>query len=890
MRGKVMSQKKLILVDGNSVAFRAFFAMHTVLEKFKNPEGLHTNAIYAFNTMLDTILAKGKPDDMLVAFDAGKITFRTKMFEDYKGNRNKTPREFSEQIPYIKKLLVARGIKSYELPNYEADDIIGTMAHRADEEGYTTTVVTGDRDLTQLVTDKTTVAVTIKGISELEYYTPEHFQEKLGIKPKQLIDLKALMGDNSDNYPGVTKVGEKTGLKLLKKYGSVENLYEHVDEMKPSKMKEHLKEDKDKAFLSKKLATINLNAPVTVHLSDLNYEGDQQEELINFYQEMNFKSFLDKMNLSEDAETTKDKKISYQVLTKDNVSQIYNSKSPAAILVEMIKDNYHTTPVVGLAFKNENGIFVIDQTDILQDSKLGDWFKNKDIQKYVFDFKRNYVSLNRFNITLAGVTFDALLASYLIDVNDNSNDFGDLARTYGYQGLQSDIEVYGKGVKRAVPDSEKLFQHLARKVDAIEFLQTKLPKKLKEHDQDQLFDDIELPLSKILGDMEIEGITVNADILKQMGSELGESLNDLQQDIYEKAGKEFNIKSPKQLSDVLFNDLGLKPIKKTKTGYSTSVEVLTQLQNKSPIISDILKYRQVSKIQSTYIEGLLSSIADDGKVHTTYQQTLTQTGRLSSTDPNLQNIPARLEEGRKIRKAFVPRKPNWQIFSSDYSQVELRVLAHISGDQHMQEAFKENYDIHAHTAMKIFGLDSIDNVTPNMRRQAKATNFGIVYGISDYGLAKNIGITRKQAAAFIKSYFDQYPGVKKYMDEAVKKARENGYVETIMHRRRYLPDIHSRNYNVRSFAERTAMNTPIQGSAADIIKIAMINVEKKLKEEKLQATMLLQVHDELIFEAPNEEIPILEKLIPSVMDSAVKLDVPLKVESAHGKSWYDAKG
>ncbi|UQS83351.1 DNA polymerase I [Bombilactobacillus thymidiniphilus] len=886
-----MNSKKLVLVDGNSIAFRAFFAMHNVLEKFKNADGLHTNAIYAFNNMLDLILSKSKPTDMLVAFDAGKTTFRTKMYADYKGNRPHTPSEFSEQLPCIKELLTARGIKSYELANYEADDIIGTMARTAQKQGYQVVVVTGDRDLTQLVTDQITVAVTIKGVSDLEFYTPEHFQEKLGITPEQLIDLKALMGDNSDNYPGVTKVGEKTGLKLLKQYGSLENLYANLDMMKPSKLKEHLQSDQEQAFLSKKLATIDTAAPVQLDLADLAYAGDQEEQLIPLYRKLNFRSFLDKMKVPFDPNHMESQQqINYQILDATTLPDLIETTTPVSVVVEMIEDNYHTAPIIGLAFASSEQVWVSDDAGLLADASFKQWLQDAAKAKYVFDFKRDYVALHRYGAILDGVLFDVLLGSYLLDVNDNSNDLGSLAQTYGYSGLLPDIEFYGKGARKAVPQSAQLLEHLASKAAAIRYLQTKLPEQLRQHDQDQLFEEIELPLAQVLADMEIDGVRVDPTILYKMQNQLGERLQQLQNDIYQQAGKEFNINSSQQLSKILFEDLGLKPLKKTKTGYSTSVEVLEKLRDQAPIVADILNYRQVAKIQSTYVGGLLNSIAPDGRVHTRYLQTLTQTGRLSSVDPNLQNIPARLDEGRKIRQAFVPKQADWEIFSSDYSQIELRVLAHLSGDQNMQQAFKENYDIHAHTAMRIFGLDDIAEVTPNMRRKAKATNFGIVYGISDYGLAKNIGISRTEAAQFIQSYFDQYPDVKKYMDQMVQLARENGYVETIMHRRRYLPDIHARNFNLRSFAERTAMNTPIQGSAADIIKIAMINMQKQLRQRDLKARMLLQVHDELIFEAPEDEIPILEKLVPQIMDSAVQLDVPLKVSSAHGKSWYDAKG
>ena len=881
--------KKLLLIDGNSVSFRAFFAMHNVLDKFVNGDGIHTNALYAFNNMLEIILKDEKPTHALVAFDAGKTTFRTEMFKEYKGTRAKTPPELMEQLPLIQEMLNYRGIKTYELPNYEADDIIGTMSHRAENEGMDVTIITGDRDLTQLTTDKVTVKVNVKGVTETESYTPEHVQEKLGITPKQIIDMKGLMGDNSDHYPGVEKVGEKTAIKLINEYGSVEGIYDHVDEMKKSKLKEHLINDKDKAYLSKKLATINLDAPVELKLGELEYHGDNQEQLIQFYQKMNFTSFLDRMDIETEDTTEYLADIAVSELNDSAIEKIVKNDQPQTLIVEGFGENYHTAPIIGLLISDGKNYYGTTDVSILENEQLKSWLADDKKEKYLFDNKRTIALLHRYGCELAGVSFDMLLVAYLLDTNDNKQDIGLVAKNYNVS-LPTEEEFYGKGVKKAVPEDESiLLKYLAQQAQVINTLKDKMMSELKDNDQDSLYDEIELPLSIVLAQMEIKGITVEVSKLKEMENTFATRLAEIESKIYQEAGKEFNINSPKQLGVVLFEDLKLPVIKKTKTGYSTSVDVLEKLKDKSPVVQMVLNYRQISKIQSTYVVGLQKFVQPDNKIHTIYLQTLTQTGRLSSIEPNLQNIPIRIDEGKQIRKAFVPQHKDWEIFSADYSQVELRVLAHISGDEHMQEAFKEDYDIHAHTAMRIFGLDSTDEVTPNMRRQAKATNFGIVYGISDYGLSQNIGITRKQAANFIASYFEQYPGVKKYMDDIVKYARENGYVETIMHRRRYLPDIHSKNFNIRNFAQRTAMNTPIQGSAADIIKVAMINMQKMLKKEKLQANLLLQVHDEMIFEAPTSEIETLEKLVPSVMDSAVKLDVPLKVETAHGKTWYEAK-
>ncbi len=882
-------KKKLLLIDGNSVSFRAFFAMHNVLDKFVNGEGIHTNALYAFNNMLDIILKDEKPTHALVAFDAGKTTFRTKMFTEYKGGRSKTPPELMEQLPLIQDMLNYRGIKTYQLPDYEADDIIGTMSRRAEKDGMDVTIITGDRDLTQLTTDKVTVRVNVKGVTETEQYTPEHVKEKLGITPDQIIDMKGLMGDNSDHYPGVEKVGEKTAIKLINEYGSVEGIYDHVDEMKKSKLKEHLINDKDKAFLSKKLATINCESPVELNLGDLEYRGDNQEMLIQFYQKMNFESFLDRMDIKKEDTSKELADINVQPLDEAAIEKISKNDKPQTLVVEGFGENYHTAPIIGIAVSDGKEFFGTTDVSILENETLKNWLADKDKEKYLFDNKRTIALLHRYGCELDGISFDMLLVAYLLDTNDNKQDIGLVAKNYNLN-LPTEEEFFGKGVKKSVPEDEKvLLNFLAQEAQVIDELKDQMLTELKNNDQDSLYDEIELPLSIVLSEMEIEGITVEVSKLKEMENTFALRLSEIEKKIYQEAGKEFNINSPKQLGVVLFEDLKLPVVKKTKTGYSTSVDVLEKLKDKSPVVQMVLDYRQISKIQSTYVVGLQKFVQPDNKIHTIYLQTLTQTGRLSSIEPNLQNIPIRVDEGKQIRKAFVPQHEGWEIFSADYSQVELRVLAHISGDEHMQEAFKEDYDIHAHTAMRIFGLNSTDEVTPNMRRQAKATNFGIVYGISDYGLSQNIGITRKQAAAFIDSYFEQYPGVKQYMDDIVKYARENGYVETIMHRRRYLPDIHSKNFNVRNFAQRTAMNTPIQGSAADIIKVAMINMQKMLKKEKLQANLLLQVHDEMIFEAPESEIETLQKLVPSVMDSAVKLDVPLKVETAHGKTWYEAK-
>lgn len=887
-----MADKKLLLIDGNSVAFRAFYALYRQLESFKNPEGLHTNAIYAFKNMLDVLLKDVKPTHVLVAFDAGKVTFRNKMYDDYKGGRQKTPEELLEQLPYIQEMLHDLGIKTYELKNYEADDIIGTFVNLGEKADFKVTVVTGDRDLTQLTSNKTTVMVTKHGVSDLEAYTPEHMKKINGVTPTEFIDMKALMGDNSDNYPGVTKIGPKTASNLIQKYGSIENLYDHIDDMKKSKRKENLIKDKDKAFLAKKLATIDRNAPVTIGLKDVKCKPVDYKKLRQFYEQMNFRKFLGELNASgEGQDGAEVEKVKYTELDQSNAKKIsVKENDTVSFYLGMLGDNYHLADFVGFALKINEQVYVSRDVSLLQENNLKYLLEDAEINKNVFDLKRTTVGLNRIDVHAHGLNYDMLLASYLINNENNSNDVGEVCHLYGDYSVKTDLEVYGKGKSEHVPSDDKvLYNHLASKVVAIEKLKPLLLKKLKEHEQDDLFENIEIPTARVLSTMEISGIKVEASTLIQLQNEFAVRLKELEDKIYQQAGERFNLNSPKQLGHILFDKLGLPPLKKTKTGYSTSVEVLNQLRNQSPIVGEILDYRQIAKIQSTYVKGLLDVIQPDGRVHTRYLQTLTATGRLSSVDPNLQNIPTRTDEGKQIRKAFVPTEKDGYILSCDYSQIELRVLSQISGDEHMQEAFNTGYDIHSHTAMKIFHLDSPKDVTSLMRRRAKTVNFGIVYGISDYGLSKRLNISRKQAKEFIAEYFTQYPQVKDYMDKAVQVARDKGYAETIMHRRRYLPDIHSKNHNVRAFAERTAINSPIQGSAADIIKIAMINMQKKLDELHLKTKMVIQVHDELIFDVPKDELETVKKIVPEVMQSAVKLDVPLVADTGWGHNWYDAK-
>lgn len=875
------AKQKLLLIDGSSVAFRAFFALYHQIDRFRNPSGLHTNAIYGFHLMLDHLMERVQPTHLLVAFDAGKTTFRTEMYADYKAGRAKTPDEFREQFPYIREMLTARGITYYELDNYEADDIIGTLDKMAELEDFDVTIVSGDKDLIQLTDQNTVVEISKKGVAEFEEFTPAYLMEKMGITPEQFIDLKALMGDKSDNIPGVTKIGEKTGLKLLLEHGSLEGIYDNVDSMKPSKMKENLINDKEQAFLSKTLATINTKAPITIDLSDTVYMGPKVEELANFYDEMAFTQF--KNALVGEAETP----------TFDSPFEEVNEVSAKHFsdqdffYFEMLNDNYHVEEIIGFAWGTKEAIYASTNLDLLKEAAFQEALA-KPMQTY--DFKRVKVLLSHHGIDIPAPSFDSRLAKYLLSTVED-NQLSTIARLYTALPLESDEVIYGKGAKRAVPKKEVLLGHLAKKVQVLIESKEPMLAKLEENDQIDLLFDMEQPLANVLAKMEIAGIKVNGGTLAEMALENQAIIDKLTQEIYEMAGQEFNINSPKQLGILLFETMGL-PVsytKKTKTGYSTAVDVLERLAPISPIVSKILEYRQIAKLQSTYLIGLQEYIRDDGKIHTRYVQDLTQTGRLSSTDPNLQNIPIRLEQGRLIRKAFTASSDNAVLLSSDYSQIELRVLAHISGDEHLIDAFKHGADIHTSTAMRVFGIEKPEDVTSNDRRNAKAVNFGIVYGISDFGLSNNLGITRKLAKEYIETYFERYPGIKNYMETVVREAKDKGYVETLFKRRRELPDINSRNFNVRNFAERTAINSPIQGSAADILKIAMINLDKALIEGDFKTKMLLQVHDEIVLEVPENEIENIQTLVKEVMETAIEMTVPLLAEESYGKTWYEAK-
>lgn len=873
------------MIDGNSLSFRAFYA----LPLLSNKAGIHTNAILGFAKLLEKIIREEQPTHFLVAFDAGKTTFRHSKYSEYKGGRQKTPPELSEQFPYIRQLLDAYHIKHYELENYEADDIIGTLSKEADQNDFETIIVTGDRDLTQLATQNVTIYYTKKGVTDVDHYTPEFIAEKYnGLKPIQIIDMKGLMGDSSDNIPGVAGVGEKTAIKLLNQFDSVEGVYENIDKVSGKKLKEKLELSHEDALMSKELATINRHSPIEVTLSDTKLSDiKDNHEKIELFKKLEFKQLLADIDNEASEFEQEQKQVSFDILpTFEYVD--FNHLDEAVIHFEIDGSNYLKDDILKFGFYDKERYIVVDADNIKDYPELIKWLENENSKKVVYDEKKTFVIAHRLNITIQNIVFDAMLASYIIDPSRTIDDVYSVVTNYHQTYVKEDVSIYGKGKKRQVPNAEILNTHIASITKSIDAVKPLMEKELESHQQMNLLKDLELPLARILSKMEEIGIYTDINDLQRMQQELQEKLELLVQRIHDAAGEAFNINSPKQLGVVLFETLKLPVIKKTKTGYSTAVDVLEQLQNEHPIINDILEYRQLAKLQSTYVEGLQKVISNDKRIHTRFNQTLAQTGRLSSVDPNLQNIPIRLEEGRKIRKAFKPSSEDSVILSADYSQIELRVLAHITQDDSLKEAFIHGQDIHTATARKVFGVEA-EEVTDLMRRQAKAVNFGIVYGISDYGLSQSLNITRKEAKIFIDDYLASFPGVKQYMSDIVKDAKANGYVETLLHRRRYIPDITSRNFNLRGFAERTAMNTPIQGSAADIIKLAMVEFDKQVQHTSYKAKLLLQVHDELIFEVPKSEVEEFSLFVEDIMEHALDLDVPLKVDSNYGPTWYDAK-
>lgn len=876
--------KKLILVDGNSLLFRAYYATAYTGKTMKTTKGIPTNAVYAFTVMMLHILENYTFTHILVAFDAGKTTFRHTTYKDYKGGRKPVPQELIEQIPIAKQLLDVLNIKRYELELYEADDIIGTLSDKAQTSEFDEVeIISSDKDLLQLVTNKTHVNLTQKGLTELEEYNLEHLKAVYGLSPRQITDLKGLMGDSSDNIPGVPGIGEKTAIKLLTEFDSVENLLGHTGELK-GKIKERLEDNRDLAILSKKLATINKQSPITITLQDTIYTQYEIEKLLDFFGSLEFHSLIKRFSGQENIEQ---EDFTYTLIKDVNFSHSILSAN-SFIIIETFGVNYHKCEILGMGIINGNGRYFIPFEIMEKSPIVKAYLANPLLKKSIFDYKRAKVALKWQGYDLKGVIFDALIAAYIVNPGISKDDLRVTSSYFNYHNVNYDEEIYGKNTKYHKPDINIISQHVIKKAEALRKIKPLIIEKLQSNEQLDLHDELELPLADVLAEMEYAGIKVDSVTLDAIGEILSDRISKLEADIYRLAGRTFNVASPKQLGEILFEELELPVIKRTKTGYSTNIDVLEKLFDKHPIIENIMQYRTFTKLYSTYVEGLRQMINEDQRIHTIFKQTLTATGRLSSIEPNLQNIPIRYEEGRQIRKCFVPDSKEDFILSADYSQIELRILAHISNADNLIEAFVNNLDIHTKTAMDVFGVKKED-VTSLMRRQAKAVNFGIIYGISAFGLSENLGIETKEAKKFIDTYLESYPGIKEFMDRIVKAAKLNGYVETIFKRRRYIPELTSRNFNERSFGERTAMNAPIQGSAADIIKIAMINVNQRIKKENLKSKLLIQVHDELIFTVKAFELETMKEIVKTEMENAVELKVPLKVDINYGHNWYDAK-
>ena len=857
--------EKVVLVDGNNLLFRSYYATAYTGNIMRNRDGFPTNGLYGFVNMINKIVAEENPKYMMVAFDIGK-TFRHEKYKDYKAGRRETPEDLKVQFPIAKKILTAMGIKYLECEGYEADDIIGTISSWCDKDPeYEALIVSSDKDLLQLISDETVV----KLLKPKDYIMMDKatFIQTYGFEPIKMIDLKALMGDASDNIPGVKGIGEKTAIKLLTQYGSLDGIYENIDNIKGS-THEKLVTGNEDAYYSKELVTIYREVPLNITWDDLLYGNENTNELIQLYNELNFYSLLKKASSNKkNVNTNID---NFKII--QDISLI-NIDRDTAIYVDTTLGNYHDASINGIALYNDS-MAVYIPFDVIENNIN---FLDVPYNFYTYDYKKLLVVFNKYNIKIDNVIFDTMISGYLLNY-DVKDDIGYLANL-----LDFDIPSYNK---KDILSDEKVALINITKAKFIYDSKTKLYNEMVNEDVTSLFENIEMPLAKVLANMEIQGIRVNKKILEEMGEEIKIKLELITKDIYNYAGCEFNINSSKQLGEILFDKLKLPHAKKNKIGYVTDADTLKKLID-FPIVNKILEYRALAKLYSTYIEGIISTIREDNKIHTIYTQTLTRTGRLSSIEPNLQNIPMRSEYGRLIRKAFLPEDDS-VILSADYSQIELRVFAHLSGVKDLIEAFKNNEDIHTKTAMDIFKVPSL-GVTKNMRRQAKAVNFGILYGISSYGLSEDLGIPVKEAKEFINKYFETYPGVKDYMNKEIADATKDGYVKTIMNRKRIIEELNSSNYNVRSMGERMALNTPIQGSASDILKKAMVEIYDVFEKNNMKSKMLLQVHDELIFNVYNDEIDRVKKIVHDIMTNVFELSVPLEVDIETGNNWYEAK-
>ncbi|MEW6276575.1 MAG: DNA polymerase I [Bacillota bacterium] len=890
-----MATETLLVIDGNSLAHRAFHAIPLL----STTQGVITNAVYGFTNMLLKVLGEYPAQFVAVCFDKGKITFRHDAYEEYKAHRRATPDELRTQFPLIKELLCALRIQIMECDGYEADDLIGTIIKEAQEAKITSIILTGDQDALQLVSPVTKVLLTRKGITELEEYTEGKVWERFGVTPAQFADFKGLVGDQSDNIPGVPGIGAKTAAALLKEHGSLENLINHAQDL-PERYREKIQQFAGQAILSKRLATIRQDAPLEIDLLQCRWEGPDYHELLSFFNKLEFKSLLRSLTQPEKPEKKRQKaakpkaatifdpdeittyRVGFLEITRaEQLTHLLAAARRAGRVALALEGSRETgVRAAALALIDPSGesreedpqLFSLNPANEEKLAVLREICADPEIEKIAHDGKDALWLLKANDIPVNNLAFDTMVAAYLINPGSPNLDLPDLA----LENLNVVLPAGGPGA-------------LPARADAVHRLTGALQTKLHLLEVDRLFAAVEIPLINVLAEMEMAGVAIDEGRLSLMSAELGQRIQELAAEIYLLAGEEFNINSTKQLAHILFEKLQLPVIKRTKTGYSTDVEVLEELAGAHPVINKILEHRQLVKLKSTYVDGLAALISPrTGRIHTTFHQTVTATGRLSSSDPNLQNIPVRLEEGRKIRQVFVPRQKGNLILAADYSQIELRILAHMTGDPSLVEAFQKGEDIHTRTAAEVFSV-AVAEVTTDLRTRAKAVNFGIVYGLSDYGLARDINVSRQEAKQYIENYFNRYKGVKEYIERTKAEAREKGYVTTILNRRRYLPELFSPNRTVRSFGERAAINTPIQGSAADIIKLAMLRTHEELKKRRLQTKMILQVHDELIFDVPAQEVKEVAELVRDCMENAIVLKVPLVVEIKAGPNWYETK-
>lgn len=866
--------EELILIDGNSLLFKAFYATSYTGNYMVNRNGIPTNGVYGFARMVEKIISTN-PKYVIVAFDYGKKTFRNELLDTYKATRKETPQELVPQFALAREYLTAHNITWYEVEGYEGDDIIGTLVDFGEKNNLKVSVYTGDKDANQLISPQTTIYRTVKGVTELDIYNEQTLLDKYGLKPDQFRDFLGLMGDSSDNIPGIKGVGEKTALKLLHQYGTIEGLQEHQDEIK-GKMGEKIRAGMEDALMSKKVATILRDIPIDVDLEKATYQGYDYETLKSFYEKYDMNSLIKSMT----TEAAPKKELKLEIV--DHMPEITKD---SAVYPSIYDTNYHRSIILGYGVYNDEQAYFISYENALKDESFLAYLKDENNKKYGYDIKSAVIGSRWNGIEINGYIFDLSLASYVLEPAIKE-ELKYVCTHFDYEGVQYDEEVFGKGAKKHIPEDDILASHIVSKAKAIYELKDVVTKELKDKNQYELYENIELPVTRILGEMEFAGTEIDLDVLKEMDTAFDETIEKLANDIYRISGTTFNISSPKQLGQVLFENLGLKGGKKTKTGYSTSQDVLEKIIDAHPVVPLVLEYRMLTKLSSTYLKGLQEQVFPDNKIHTIYKQTLTHTGRLSSVDPNLQNIPVRSEEGKLIRKAFVSH--NGYLVSFDYSQIELRILAHMAHVTNLIDAFNQGKDIHRHTAALVFGVKD-EEVTPQMRSQAKAVNFGIIYGMSEFRLSKDIGMSISEARDFINKYFETYPEVKTYMDEVVETCKKQGYVSTLLNRKRYIPTINDKNFMVRQQAQRYAMNTPIQGTGADILKLAMIEVDKALKEKHLKSQMILQVHDELIFDVFEDELEEVMSLVKEKMENCIKMDVPLIVEGNYAKNWCELK-